>query len=62
MSQASLSITPAAVAIVVEETRSYGRQRLETGGFFMAPVGGATVTGVALAGRAGIERRYNLFQ
>jgi hypothetical protein len=62
MNDQTLAVSTEAVAIVVDETRLYGRNWLETGGFFMAPTGTNTLTAVALAGHAGIVRKHSLFQ
>lgn len=50
-----------ATAVVADVTR-FGATRVETGGFLLAPRDTDTVTGVALAGTAGIVRRPDLFQ
>lgn len=62
MIETSLSMTQAVVASVAAETQFYGERSLETGGFFVAPVGSESVTGVALAGETGIVRHRRLFQ
>lgn len=62
MIETSLLTSDEAVAVVLGETRTYGQQGLETGGFLLASVGSESLTGVALAGDAGITRYRQLFQ
>jgi hypothetical protein len=62
MIETSLFTSADAVAAVIRETRSYGERSLETGGFLIAESGTDTLTGVAMAGDAGITRRRRLFQ
>lgn len=51
-----------AVDIVTNNVRRFGQQRLETGGFLLAAGDEPTaITGVALAGAAGVTRRRDLF-
>lgn len=50
------------VDAVVNETRAYGARNLETGGFLTATTNSDDITGVAVAGTTGIERRADLFQ
>jgi hypothetical protein len=57
-----LALSESAVAVVIDDVRRFGGRRLETGGFFLASVDEPTeMTGVALAGAAGIRRRRDLF-
>ena len=59
----NMVVVPAdAVVGVIKEVRAFGRHRLETGGFLLAPRGTSTISTVALAGDVGIVRRHNLFQ
>jgi hypothetical protein len=56
------AIPESALGAVLKELRSFGASHLETGGFFLLPRGGQTVSTVALAGDSGIVRGRNLFQ
>jgi hypothetical protein len=60
--ETSLLASDKAVAAVLAETRAYGQRDLETGGFLLATLGSESLTGVALAGGAGITRYRQLFQ
>jgi hypothetical protein len=58
----TFSVPRAGVDAIAREVASYGSAGLETGGFLLAPTGGAEVHAIALAGTSGIVRRHNLFQ
>src|SRR5260370_41241526 len=62
MIETSLLTSADAVASIIREVRSYGEHALETGGFLFANTGSEALTGVAMAGEAGITRRRRLFQ
>ncbi len=50
------------IAAITDDVRAYGTQRVETGGFLLAPIGNADdVAILALAGTLGITRRRGLF-
>lgn len=55
-----LQIGSDAVATIVTDVARYGALGVETGALLLTPPGQATVTLVALAGTAGIERRAGL--
>lgn len=57
-----LRLPEQAIAAITDDVRAYGIQRVETGGFFLSPVGDATqISTLALAGTVGITRRRGLF-
>jgi hypothetical protein len=56
------AIPESAVGAVLKDVRSFGASHLETGGFFLLPRGGQTVSTVALAGDSGIVRGRNFLQ
>lgn len=63
----SVAIPAAGVAAIVKDIAAFGARDLETGGFLLAPRGGATdgdgvVTAVAAAGDVGIVRCRDAFQ
>jgi hypothetical protein len=60
--QTPFTLPTDAVAAVTRETREYGAQLLETGGFLVARGGSDALTGVAVAGGSGIVRHRRLFQ
>ncbi len=60
--QSQTAVPAAAVNTITTEIRAYGQRYMETGGFLMLPRERGTVTTVAFAGTAGIERRRHLFQ
>jgi hypothetical protein len=62
MTDGSLIISQSGIDEVVQETRYYGEQLLETGGFLLSPTGQETISCVAVGGEAGIIRRPRLFQ
>jgi hypothetical protein len=55
-------MTLGVVHAVLDETRAYGKRNVETGGFLTASTNSDAITGVAVAGTAGIVRRADLFQ
>src|SRR6266540_4689211 len=59
---AVISLPASAATVVIADVRRFGRERLETGGFLLAANAAPTeITGVALAGVAGITRRRDMF-
>jgi hypothetical protein len=57
------ALTAAARDAILAEVRSYGARNVETGGFLLAPIESPKILQtVALAGSAGVERRFGLFE
>lgn len=57
-----LNLPEQAITAIADDVRGYGKQRVETGGFLLSPVGDdAQISTVALAGTVGITRRRGLF-
>lgn len=62
MSNGVPSVPAEAVDRIIEETRTFGRRVLETGGFLLLPRDAPTVSLVAFAGAVGIARGRDLFE
>jgi hypothetical protein len=58
----SLVLPSGAVRAVVSDVARFGREGVETGGFFLAATGSERVHGVAYAGTRGIVRRRDLLR
>jgi hypothetical protein len=58
-----LRLPEAAIAAITDEVRAYGKQRVETGGFFLSSIEDPEqISTLALAGTAGITRKRGLFR
>jgi hypothetical protein len=57
-----LCLPGTAIAAITEDVRAYGRERVETGGFFLSPIDDRDqISTLALAGIAGVTRKRGLF-
>ncbi|TDX04026.1 Mov34/MPN/PAD-1 family protein [Kribbella sp. VKM Ac-2566] len=61
MNPSPLSLPPAAIQRICDDIRDHGRAGVETGGLLLTGRGQSEVQAVAIAGLAGITRKYGMF-